>query len=85
MQLRGDVRWWERHVAQQPEQCHPNGALVLLEEDSATVTELVRVRLISKGLETVVGLLVGEEEEQAQEFAMDAARGRHACRQESHL
>jgi hypothetical protein len=31
------------------------------------------VWLISKGLELVVCLLVGEEEEQAQEFAMDAA------------
>jgi hypothetical protein len=30
------------------------------------------VWLISKGLEIVVGLLVGEEEAQAQEFAVDA-------------
>jgi hypothetical protein len=57
---------------------------VLLEEasqeDAAPVTELLLVRLISEGLEIVVGSLVGEEEEQAQEFAVDAARGRHACR-----
>jgi len=43
------------------------------------------VRLISKDLKVVVCLLVGEEEDQAQELAMDASLGRHACRQESHL
>jgi hypothetical protein len=43
------------------------------------------VLLISEGLEMVVGLLVGEEEEQVQEFSVDAVPGRHACRQESHL
>ena len=55
------------------------------QEDAAPVTELLLVQLISEGLEIVVGSLVGEEEEQAQEFAVDAARGRHACWQESHL
>ena len=55
------------------------------QEDAAPVTELLLVRLISEGLEIVVGSLVGEEEEQAQEFAVDAARVRQACRLESHL
>jgi hypothetical protein len=48
------------------------------------VKVLLLVRLISEVLEIVVCSLVGEKEEQAQEFAVDAARGRHACRQESH-
>jgi hypothetical protein len=43
--------------------CHPDGAPVLLEEDAATVTELLLVRLISECLEIVVGLLGGKEEE----------------------
>jgi hypothetical protein len=50
-----------------------NGARVLLEEDAAIQTELLLVWLISEGLEIVLGLLVGEEEEQAQEFTVDAA------------
>jgi predicted flavoprotein YhiN len=45
---------------------------VLLEEDAAPVTDLLFVRMISEGLEIVVGSRVGEEEEQAQEFAVDA-------------
>ena len=47
------------------------------QEDAAPVTELLLVRLISEGLEIVVGSLVDEEEEQAQEFAVDA--GRFTC------
>ena len=43
------------------------------------------VPLISKDLKVVVCLLIGEEEKQTQELAMDASRGRNACRQESHL
>jgi hypothetical protein len=47
---------------------------VLLEEDAATVTELL---LVSEGLEIVVGSHVGE---QAHEFAVDAApRGSFEC------
>ena len=53
--------------------CHADGALVLLEEVAATLTQLLLVRLISEGLEIVVGLLVCEEEEQLQEFTLDAA------------
>jgi hypothetical protein len=43
--------------------CHPDGAPVMLEEDAATVTELLLVRLISECLEMAVGLLVGKKEE----------------------
>jgi hypothetical protein len=43
------------------------------------------VRLIPKGRKVIVCLLVGEEEDQAQELAMDTARGRNARRQKGHL
>ena len=51
-QRRGDTLWWEHHVTTQPEHmlCHPNGAPVLLEEDVVTVTKLLAVRLVPKGL-----------------------------------
>ena len=65
--------------------CHPNGAPVAVKEDTAAVAKLLFVCLISKNLKVVVCLLVGEEEKQTQELAMDASRGRHACLQESHL
>jgi hypothetical protein len=63
--------------------CHPNGAPVLLEEDDTTVTKLLAVQLITKGLKIIFCLFVGYEENQAQELAVDAARGRHAHRQKS--
>ena len=47
--------------------CNRNCAPVLLEEDAATVTELL---LVSEGLGIVVGSHVGE---QAHGFAVDAA------------
>ena len=47
-------------------------------ESALVKTELLHVRLISEGLEIVVSSRVGEEEEQAQELAVDAVRGRHA-------
>ena len=65
--------------------CQPDGAPVLLEEDAAMVTKLLSVRLITKGRKIIVSLFVGEEEDQAQEIAVDAAQGRHARRQESHV
>jgi hypothetical protein len=65
--------------------CHPNAAPVAVKEDTAALAKLLFVRLISKDLKVVVCLLVGEEEDQVQELAMDASRGRHARRQESHL
>jgi hypothetical protein len=46
---------------------------VLLEEDAAPVAELLLARLVFEGLNIVVGLLVGEEGDQAQEFAVDAS------------
>jgi hypothetical protein len=48
--------------------CHLNGAPVAVKEDTAAVTKLLFVRLISKDLKVVVCLLVGEEEEQTQEL-----------------
>ncbi len=65
--------------------CRPDGAPVLLKEDAATVTELLFVRLITKGRKIIVSLFVGWEEGQAQEPAVDAARGGHTRRQESHM
>ena len=64
---------------------HPDGARVLPEEDATTVTKLLAVRLITKGLKIIFCLCVGYEENQAQELAVDAARGRHARRQKSHM
>jgi hypothetical protein len=53
--------------------CHPDGAPVMLEEDAATVTKLVFVRLITKDRKIVVCQFVGEDEDQAQELTADAA------------
>ena len=57
----------------------------MVEEDAAAVTKLLFVCLITKGRKVIVGLLVGGEEEQAQELAVDTSRGRHASRQKSHM
>ena len=57
----------------------------MLEENAATVTKLVFGRLKTKDRKIIVSLLVGEAEDQAQELAVDAARGRHARRQDSHM
>ena len=75
--LRGAATW-RRAVVGAPRNAnlitgHPDCAPVLLEEDAAPVADLLLVRLISEGLEIVVGLLVCEEEEQLQEFTLDAA------------
>jgi hypothetical protein len=43
-----------------------------VKEDAAAVAKLLFVLLISKDLKVVVCLLVGEEEKQTQELAMDA-------------
>ena len=42
------------------------------------------MRLITKSLKIVFCLFVGYEENQAQELAVDAARGRHARQKKSH-
>ncbi len=41
--------------------CHPDGAPVLLEKKTATVTKLVFVRLITKDRKKIVSLFVREE------------------------
>jgi hypothetical protein len=65
--------------------CHPDGAPVLLDEDYETVTKLLDVQLITKGLKIIFYLFVGYEENQKQELAVDAARGRHARLQKNHM
>jgi hypothetical protein len=57
----------------------------LLGEEAATVTKPLAVRLITKGLKIIFCLFVGYEENQAQELAVDAARGRHARRQKGRM
>jgi hypothetical protein len=49
----------------------PNGAPVAVKEDTAAVTKLLLVCLVTKSGKEIVGLLVGEEEKQTQELAMD--------------
>ena len=75
--LRGAATW-RRAVVGAPRNAnlitgHPDCAPVLLEEDAAPVAELLLARLVFEGLNIVVGLLVGEEGDQAQEFAVDAS------------
>ena len=57
----------------------------MLEEDAATVTKLLAVLLVPKGLKIIFCRFVGYEENQASELAVDASRGRHARRQKSHM
>ena len=81
---------WRRAVVGAPQRRslstrHPDGAPVLLEEDAATVTKLLAVRLVPKGLKIVFCLCVGYEENQTQELAVDVSRGRHARLQKSHM
>ncbi len=52
-----------------------DGAPVAVEEDTAAMAKLLLMSLVAK---IVIGLLVGEEEKQTQEFTMYAARCRHA-------
>jgi hypothetical protein len=54
----------------------PHGALVVVKEDTAAVTKLLLVCLVTKSGKVIVGLLVGEEEKQTQELAMDTSRCR---------
>jgi hypothetical protein len=54
--------------------CHPNGAPVAVKEDTAAVTKLLLVCLVAKSGKVIVGLLVGEEEKQTQELAMDTSQ-----------
>ena len=65
--------------------CQCKGAAVVVEEDATTITKFFFVRLIAKGLKVINCLFVGDEDEQAQELTVDASRGSHTRRQESHL
>jgi hypothetical protein len=47
-------------------------------EDAAAMAEILLVCLVTKSCKVIVGFLVGEEEQQAQELAMDTSRCRHA-------
>jgi hypothetical protein len=52
--------------------------LLRSKEDTTVVTKLLLVCLVAKRGKVIVGLLVGEEEKQTQELAMDTSRCRHA-------
>jgi len=60
--------------------CHADGAPVAVEEDAAAMAKLLLVCLVTKSCKVIAGLLVGEEEEQAQELAVDTSRCRQARR-----
>ncbi len=49
------------------------------------MTKLLDVRLVPKGLKIVICLFVGYEENETQELAVDASRGKHARLQKSHM
>ena len=53
---------------------HAKGAAVVEEEDAMTMTKFFFVRVIAKGLKVINCLFVGDEVEQSQELAVDAAR-----------
>jgi hypothetical protein len=79
-QGRGDELWWGATQRHSLSTCHANGAPVAVEEDAAAMAKLLLVCLVTKSRKVIVGLLLGEEEEQAQELAMDTSRCRHARR-----
>ena len=54
-----------------------NGATMLMEEDTAALTKLLLVWLVIEVREIIGRLLVSDEVEQPQEFAVNAARGGH--------
>jgi len=74
---RGGVGATQRHSLST---CHPDGAPVALEEDAAAMAKLLLVCLVTKSRNVIVGFLVGEEEEQAQELAVGTSRCSHARR-----
>ena len=68
--------------------CHSKGAAVVvecMEEDATTMTTFFVVLVIFKGLKVINCLFVGDEIEQSQELAVDAARGSHTHWQECHM
>ena len=52
---------------------------MLMEEDTAAVTKLLLVWLVIEVCEIIGRLLVSDEVEQPQEFAVNAARGGHTA------
>ena len=65
--------------------CHSKGAAIVVEEDATTMTKFFFVRVAAKGLKVINCLFVGDEVEQSQELAVDAARGSHTRWQECHM
>jgi hypothetical protein len=59
--------------------CHSKGAAVVVEEDATTMTKFFFVRIIAKVLKVINCLFVGNEVDQSQELAVDAAQGSHTC------
>jgi hypothetical protein len=84
-QRRGDAQWWGCHATPQPEHTPSQWCTGCSGRRRHGGDKLLFVCLIAKGRKVIVCLLIGEEEDQAQELAMDTARGRHARRQKGHL
>ena len=60
--------------------CHSKGAAIVVEEDATTMTKFFLVRFRAKICKVIKCLLfVGDEVEQSQELAVDAARCSHTC------
>jgi hypothetical protein len=58
---------------------------MVVEEDATAVTKFGFVRVITEGLKVISCLFVGNEVEQSQELAVDAARGSHTRWQGGHM
>ena len=65
--------------------CHSKGAAIVVEEDVAAMTKFFLVRVIAKIRKGINCLFVGNEVEQSQELAVDAARCSHTRWQECHM
>jgi hypothetical protein len=59
--------------------CHSKGAAIVVEEEATTMTKFFLVRFIAKIRKLINCLFVGDEVEQSQELAVDAARCSHTC------
>ena len=59
--------------------CHSKGAAIVVEEDATTMTKFFLVRFVAKIRKVINCLFVGDEVEQSQELAVDAARCSHTC------
>ncbi len=57
--------------------CHSKGAAIDVEEDTTTMTKFCLVRFIAKIRKVINCLFVGDEVDQSQELAVDAARCSH--------